>query len=77
MSLLSNGTAFWWTHEPHSINDHEPTQDQPVSCVECGGRIELVNNKFGSSWFHDSDPGDGHTGVPRRVTMSPRFGEVA
>ncbi|MEC3953791.1 hypothetical protein VMT65_12195 [Nocardia sp. CDC153] len=77
ISLLSNGTDFWWTHEPHSINDHEPLQFGPVYCRVCGGRISLVTTENDRWWVHYFDPWDEHDALPGHVTVPRTSGEAA
>ncbi|WP_458690461.1 hypothetical protein [Nocardia tengchongensis] len=82
LSLLSNGIDYWWTHEPHSINDHEPRQNGPVLCRVCGGQIRLVTSFNDRWWVHiadtvtDDDPLTDHDAVPGLFT-GRRSGEAA
>ncbi|MGW4351838.1 hypothetical protein ACWELJ_07060 [Nocardia sp. NPDC004582] len=75
--LVFNGNDYWWTHEPFSINDHEPIQAQAVPCGLCGGAIELLDNGIDIWWVHDTHPADGHQATPVRTAVVPEIGEVA
>ncbi|AYF78022.1 hypothetical protein D7D52_34110 [Nocardia yunnanensis] len=77
ISLLSNGTDYWWTHEPHSINDHEPVPEGPAHCRVCGGRIMLVATDNYRGWEHYFEPWTEHDAVPGLVTLSHTSGEAA
>lgn len=77
ISLVSDGINHWWTHEPHSINDHEPVQDGPALCTVCGKRIELIGSPHDHWWAHEVDPFDEHTAVPGRVVTLRSGGEAA
>ncbi|MGW4246349.1 hypothetical protein [Nocardia sp. NPDC004722] len=77
ISLLSNGTDYWWTHEPHSINDHEPVPEGPAHCRVCGGRIGLVTVGNYRGWEHYFEPWAEHDAVPGLVTVSHTSGEAA
>ncbi|MEU6587021.1 hypothetical protein [Nocardia sp. NPDC046763] len=77
ISLLSNGTDYWWTHEPFSINDHEPVQFGPVFCRVCGGRISLVISGDDRWWVHYFAPFDEHAPEPGLVTAPNPNGEAA
>lgn len=74
--LVSNGFEHFWTHEPYSINDHEPMPTGFVSCASCGGRIEWVTEGVDRWWTHEVLPADCHDAVPGRVTARV-IGEVA
>ncbi|MEU6584126.1 hypothetical protein [Nocardia sp. NPDC046763] len=75
--LVFNGTDYWWTHEPFSINDHEPVQAQAIPCGRCSGAIELLDNGIDIWWVHDTHPVDGHEATPVRAAVVPMIGEVA
>ncbi|MEC3952883.1 hypothetical protein VMT65_07565 [Nocardia sp. CDC153] len=74
--LVFNGADYWWTHEPHSVNDHEPvTQGTP--CARCGGAIELLDDGIDLWWVHNTHPADGHEAVPGWTAAVSSDEEVA
>ncbi|UGT45154.1 hypothetical protein LTV02_17945 [Nocardia yamanashiensis] len=61
IGLLHNGSEYWWTHEPYSINDHEPAV--AMVCAVCDDTIVAAEN--GSyRWWHRTYPEDDHRAVP-------------
>ncbi|WP_405492960.1 hypothetical protein [Nocardia sp. NBC_00511] len=76
IALVFNGTDYWWTHEPHSINDHEPVQTEKIPCAVCGESVYLVDDGIEVWWAHTVDPDDGHIGIVATATTTV-IGEVA
>ncbi|MFD6357183.1 hypothetical protein [Nocardia tengchongensis] len=76
IALVFSGTDYWWTHEPYSINDHEPVLTEPIPCAQCGQAIGLVDDGIEVYWVHEFDPINGHDAVPVSPD-TPEIGEVA
>ncbi|QVI24134.1 hypothetical protein KHQ06_15960 [Nocardia tengchongensis] len=76
IALVSNSNDYWWTHEPYSINDHEPVLAKPIPCEHCGAAIDLVDDGIEVYWVHEVDPIDSHTAHPVPAA-APEIGEVA
>ncbi|MEV6098666.1 hypothetical protein [Nocardia sp. NPDC051981] len=68
--LVFNGIDYWWTHEPHSVNDHEPVQGQAIACARCGEEIDLIDDGVQVWWVHAIDQTPGHDATPSWTPIS-------
>ncbi|MFC9995846.1 hypothetical protein [Nocardia sp. NPDC127526] len=63
IGLMHNGTERWWTHEPYSINDHEPVLATAALCAICGEWIDLLTRDGEQWWSHELYSSD-HDAIP-------------
>ncbi|MFD7841376.1 hypothetical protein ACFV4K_00350 [Nocardia sp. NPDC059764] len=64
IGLMDNGSYRWWTHEPFSINDHEPVPSPSSRCEVCGDRISWIDDAEVPHWGHTTEFAT-HAAVPR------------